>query len=80
MSDNKLNIINPLEWEGWDDLISGHQDSTIFHTSSWARVMAESYGYSLLYFTKINAGIRRNPLPKELCNYVKRNAELFPPF
>jgi len=51
-----LKIINPLEFEGWDDLIAGHPDATIFHTASWARVLSDSYGYRPLYFTKIESG------------------------
>ncbi|HDL53306.1 MAG TPA: GNAT family N-acetyltransferase [Proteobacteria bacterium] len=51
-----LQIINPLEIPEWDDMIAQHPDATIFHTSSWARVLSESYGYRPLYFTKIESG------------------------
>ena len=40
----------------WDDLIAGHPEATIFHTSAWARVLSDSYGYRPLYFTKIESG------------------------
>ncbi len=51
-----LTIINPLEIPEWDDLVSEHKDATIFHSSPWARVLKESYGYTPCYFTLIKNG------------------------
>lgn len=53
MSD--LKIVNPLKIENWDLLVSRHAGATIFHSAQWARVLAESYGYSPKYFTAINS-------------------------
>jgi len=47
----QLKIINPLEYAQWDDLVISTQDYTFFHSSSWARVLCESYHYIPAYFT-----------------------------
>ena len=51
-----LEILNPLEYPGWDELLLTHEDYSFFHTSAWARVLSESYKYKPLYFTSINNG------------------------
>ena len=58
-----LQIINPLEMPGYDDMIAQHPEATIFHTSAWARVLSESYGYRPLYFTKIQSGELKTLVP-----------------
>jgi hypothetical protein len=49
-------IINPVIYPRWDELLLSHPDYSFFHTSYWARVLSESYGYKPLYFTEINNG------------------------
>lgn len=51
-----LQIINPIDYEGWDDLLIASGDQSFFHTSAWARVLAEAYNYKPLYFTRIADG------------------------
>lgn len=46
-----LQIINPLEYPGWDDLLLSQPQYSFFHSSQWARVLHESYGYTPLYFS-----------------------------
>jgi hypothetical protein len=46
-----IDIINPIEVPTWDTLILAHPNYSFFHSSSWARVLSESYGYAPLYFT-----------------------------
>jgi len=46
-----LNVINPLEYEGWDKLLLSTSGYSFFHSEAWARVLYESYKYKLLYFT-----------------------------
>jgi len=46
-------IINPLEHPEWDELLLTNENSSLFHTSNWARVLCESYNYKPLYFTEI---------------------------
>jgi hypothetical protein len=49
-----LQIINPIDYPGWDDLLLSSCDESFFHTSAWASVLAESYSYRPLYFTQIS--------------------------
>jgi len=57
MSDeNQLKVINPLDYPEWDKLVLSTQDYSFFHSSAWARVLNESYGYKPLYFTLIDDG------------------------
>ena len=50
-----IEIINPLEYPDWDDLLLTSDQSIFFQTSAWARVLCESYNYKPLYFiTKDN--------------------------
>jgi hypothetical protein len=52
----QLSIINPLNYPNWDDLVLSTDKCSIFHSSHWARVLSESYGYQPLYFVKIADG------------------------
>jgi hypothetical protein len=36
----KARTVEPLHDTEWDDMVSLHHDSTIFHTAAWARVLA----------------------------------------
>ena len=51
-----LQIINPIEYPNWDDLLLTSGDHSFFHTSAWARVLVESYNYKPLYFSEISEG------------------------
>ena len=52
----KIHIINPIEHPDWDDLLLTADRATFFHTTVWARVLSESYGYKPLYFAAIDNG------------------------
>jgi hypothetical protein len=59
----KYRIINPLEDPGWDGWIPSLAGSTIFHTSAWARVIYDTYGYAPHYLLSENdTGIFAVPL------------------
>ncbi|WP_459947188.1 lipid II:glycine glycyltransferase FemX [Desulfocastanea catecholica] len=49
-----VEIINPLQFTGWDELLLTQPESTFFHSSHWARVLHTTYGYTPLYFTVRN--------------------------
>ena len=51
-----IQIINPLEYPHWDDMLHTCGRATFFHTSAWARVLIESYRYEPLYFTIFENG------------------------
>jgi hypothetical protein len=54
MSD--IQIINPLTFPGYDDLLLSTPGHSFFHSSAWARVLVESYGYRPLYFASVGDG------------------------
>lgn len=45
----KIEILNPLHIENWDDKIAHFNEVTIFHTSMWAKVLTETYHYTPQY-------------------------------
>ena len=51
-----LQIINPIEYPNWDELILTNNNYSFFHTSAWAKVVSESYNYKPLYFSEIHNG------------------------
>ncbi len=51
-----LEIINPIEYPGWDNLILATRDYSFFHTSNWASVLFESYHYKPVYFCEPGNG------------------------
>ena len=48
-----MEILNPLQTPNWDNLLEATAGATFFHTSSWARVLIESYHYEPLYWANI---------------------------
>ncbi len=45
VKDSRLATIDPTSHPGWDAFVADHPAGTIFHTSAWARVLKEAYGY-----------------------------------
>jgi hypothetical protein len=45
-----IEIVDPLSYPGWDDLVIASGKGSFFHSSNWARVLYESYGYRPVYF------------------------------
>jgi hypothetical protein len=45
-----LQIIDPLGYPGWDELLLRSRDPTFFHSSAWAEVLRAAYRYRPLYF------------------------------
>jgi predicted N-acyltransferase len=46
-----IQIINPITYPDWDDLLLSTPGHSFFHSSPWAKVLLESYGYTPKYFT-----------------------------
>jgi len=59
----ELEILNPLNFTDWDKLVLSTQDYSFFHSSAWAKVLYESYGYKPLYFTLINKNVLSATIP-----------------
>jgi hypothetical protein len=51
-----VRIIDPLAYEGWDELVLSTEGGGIFYTSMWARVLRDSYGFTPLYLSSIEEG------------------------
>ncbi len=52
-----LKLVNPLEDADWDARLLSHPGYSFFHSSAWARVMWQTYGYEPVYLT-VNDGDR----------------------
>jgi hypothetical protein len=42
-------LVNPLADSNWEKMITMHRDATIFHSTAWARVLADTYGHRPCY-------------------------------
>jgi hypothetical protein len=51
-----IQIINPITYPGWDELLLSTPGHSFFHSSSWAKVLHESYNYTPVYFSIIDGG------------------------
>ena len=45
----EIESVDPRVDPTWDDMVGSFAKATIFHSSSWCRVLCESYGYTPLY-------------------------------
>ncbi len=50
VDEEEVKIVNPLEYPSWDNLLLPHDNSSFFHSSRWARLLAETYDYRPIYF------------------------------
>src|SRR5580658_7462523 len=46
---SEAKLVDPLERADWDAQVAAHPQSTIFHSSGWARVLRETYGHRPFY-------------------------------
>lgn len=51
-----LQILDPTQYPGWDSMLLGTPSYSFFHSSEWARVLSESYGFKSNYFVNIREG------------------------
>ena len=58
-----MEIIDPTRYLGWDELLLSTPGYSFFHSSAWARVLAESYGYTPPYFAVFEDGKLRALVP-----------------
>jgi hypothetical protein len=58
-----IQIVNPITYPGWDELLLSTPGYSFFHSSTWARVLFESYGFTPLYFIVIENGKLRALVP-----------------
>jgi len=58
-----MEVCNPFEYPGWDELVARHEAASVFHTSNWARTLAETYRYEPAYFASISNGELQDLIP-----------------
>ncbi len=58
-----MQIVNPLNITGWDELLEDHDGATIFHSSAWAKVLSETYRYDPKYFVRFSGDRLSTLLP-----------------
>ncbi len=58
-----VQLVNPLEDSSWDDGLVGGPHPSFFHSSAWARVLYDTYGYTPVYFVVRDAGRLQCLLP-----------------
>lgn len=46
----QISMIDPTTDSRWDEFVTSQEHGSIFHTSAWARVIREAYGYSPRYY------------------------------
>jgi hypothetical protein len=56
-------IVNPLEIPDWDDLVLATGKASVFHSSAWAKVLHECYGYRPVYFASFDNGNLSSLMP-----------------
>jgi hypothetical protein len=49
-----LQIIDPIDYPGWDNLVISTGNYSFFHSANWAKVLNEAYRYKPFYFTSID--------------------------
>jgi hypothetical protein len=45
-----IDIVNPIEMDGWDESLTACRGWTFFHTAAWAKVLGATYHYHPFYF------------------------------
>ena len=58
-----VQLVNPLEDSRWDDRLIDDLHPSFFHSSAWARVLHDVYGYTPVYFVVRNAERLQSLLP-----------------
>lgn len=76
-----IRILDPLEIPDWNELVAATGQATIFHSSNWARVLRDSYGYRPCYFTRLENGNIKVLLPcMEIKGFFNRPRGVALPF
>ena len=58
-----INFIDPVETNKWDELILNYPEYSFFHTSTWAKVLLETYNYRPHYLMAEEDGVLKAALP-----------------
>lgn len=55
--------VNPLQPSNWDAWVKTAPRAGFFHSSAWARVLTDTYGFAPVYLAATRAGVMRGALP-----------------
>jgi CelD/BcsL family acetyltransferase involved in cellulose biosynthesis len=53
---NHIEIIDPRQFDRWDDWVLSVKHTNVFHSRSWARILMDSYGYKPHYLMLLKQG------------------------
>jgi hypothetical protein len=53
-SELSLDIVNPFENARWDDLIISNPYASVFHSTFWGKVLADTYGFEPRYLIQLD--------------------------
>lgn len=65
-----IQIINPLSYQNWNEIILKHRDYSFFHSKEWAMVIIDTYNYEPIYFSIFNEHQLQSILPTMLIKSV----------
>jgi hypothetical protein len=76
-----VKLVNPLQDPDWDARLLSHPGYSFFHSSAWARVMSQTYGYEPVYFTVLEGDRLLALLPvMEAASWLKGRRGVSLPF
>lgn len=51
---SKVSVVDPADYEEWDEMLCALEEYSFFHSSAWAAVLSQSYLYTPTYFTLLD--------------------------
>jgi hypothetical protein len=74
-------VVDPLTQAGWDAMVAAHSQGSIFLSSAWTGVLADTYGFKPRYFALIQQGKLRGLFPlMEVRDMLGRRSGVCLPF
>jgi hypothetical protein len=58
-----IQVINPVEYQNWNDLLLSLPGYSFFHTAEWAQLLQNTYHYKPSYFVDLENGQLKSVLP-----------------
>ena len=76
-----IHILDPTKIESWDATLAALPGASFFCTQAWAKVLQASYGYTPLYFARMDSGVPVAVLPiMEVSSFLTGNRGVSLPF
>lgn len=76
----KIKIINPIQYDGWNELLLTNHNYCFFHSTEWAKVLIETYNYKPVYILKLDKNKLTSLIPfMEINNtFIRKKAVSLP--